>query len=256
MRLACILLAAAGPVYGADEDLYPIEKGNSWEFTDGWTTYTYVVEERSGKDAVLTARENGQLASRTLIRIEKDGIYEIGIENGSGAAKHAKPVLVIRFPVKVGDSWKGLLTISRHRYETETKVLGEEKVELRDGAKNAVVIVTTGETYGSSVTLKTWYVRGIGPVKSLLIASTGGQQMTFEYQLVKANVKPVKKRPVPQARKCGKCGSVVAKDDKVCGECGTELTPQKSERCGKCGAKLEAKEKHCGECGEPRRKDE
>lgn len=47
--------------------------------------------------------------------------------------------------------------------------------------------------------------------------------------------------------KCPKCGSEVAADDKVCGNCGAKL--QKTVVCPGCGEEVAASKKFCTKCG-------
>lgn len=217
---AALALLAASPAFAGDEEYYPVALGNAWEYTDGLNTWITTIEAVSGNDFVTATRMNGELVSRTVFRRDKEGIKEVAYENQKGAGKHAKPLLVLRFPIKAGDAWKGSFTVGGARYTTVTVVKGPQQIRVPAGTFTAIVYVSTAETYGMTMVTTTWFVKGIGVVRMNVASRMSGQPMELDYRLVKAGVRKA-------AARCGGCGAKFEADEDECGECGAKRRPRR-----------------------------
>jgi len=131
---------------------------------------TYIVD-RTGRLA--------ELGTQDMV-LDKDGLF---VTSSSFAKVTGRQ---IEMPAKLtpGTKWDSTVEVDRPGQQMKIastyKVVGPQKVKTKAGEREALLItsVGTGTLNGAAVRMesKSWYVRGVGGVKSEVSMSTGGKK--------------------------------------------------------------------------------
>jgi hypothetical protein len=169
---------------------YPLKTGNKWLYKETAPDGTVIrhLEEvlDGGQDAVRVGMSlNENPFAEIHYRLTDDGIFKIKMISAYGVDE-AKPYQkVLPATIKTGYAWNWK-SESKKAKET-AKIVGFEKVTVPAGTFDAVLVRYEGNAEDETVyTEKTWFVAGIGYVKSVSVVN--GETTTLEladYKLAK-----------------------------------------------------------------------
>lgn len=174
----------AGPTAG---DLQPLEPGYSWVYVaPGARQIRRVVGSEHVGRLLCTVMEweTGEAVERVWLRAESDGLKMYRISVGDRRFDLDDPVVVIRYPSRVGDRWDyeerhGAVTLSVSALNQ-----GEETVDVPAGRFSAARIHTIKTVGGETVLDQTsWYARGVGLVRMAVTYFEAGRQATSTLEL-------------------------------------------------------------------------
>lgn len=171
-------------------DLYPLAKGNKWEYTitvngkviDGNSIQevTELTEPKKKGDKLtakmtttVTVGEKKQ-SSTIELTVDETGVYS----TGDGTIRSDTPMLVIKLPAKSGTKWSEKLKVGGQEVPYAGEMKGSEKVQVPAGEYSAYPMVTTLGGKGDSSVYTSWHADGVGPVK--IQTGVGERAITME----------------------------------------------------------------------------
>lgn len=182
LRIAVLILAAA-PVLAAPiprdasrANYFPLAKGTTWTYRSEVAGFVIRVSESQVKNgrtqATLVYKFDNAEQSETMAG-DTTGVYRPG-ENGS----FDKPVLVLKYPLKVGETWTSRLPLGGANPEAKATVKRAVEVTVPAGKYEAMEVefMSTGE--GRPNTLTAWYAPNVGVVKQTTVLE--GRSTTIE----------------------------------------------------------------------------
>lgn len=185
--LFAMLILAGVPVWAAadDEDApdyYPLAEGNKWTYTVtiGDTKVSTSVEvtevkKKKGKTtATLVSTTADGKTSEEQISADSKGVYRGSIST----AKLDKPLTIIKYPVKSGDTWTETLKINGMNATVVSRVGKEVEVKVPAGKFKAYPVKATITLGDVEVTATTWYADKVGIVKQQL--AVGDNELLLE----------------------------------------------------------------------------
>ncbi|MGD9634067.1 MAG: hypothetical protein AB7I57_21895 [Pirellulales bacterium] len=191
---AMLVIAASGssrsqaqPSASADKPTaaayYPLAVGNTWQFEMTTAGTTRPVEFRVAKletiDNVPMYRVDtvisGNFAASESLAANTKGLFRYrynGIEI-------APPILLLRNPVRIGDSWSTETQLGDQKL-TVTCNVTEEKVSVEAGDFRAIKLVVETTVDGTQIKSEYWLAANTGIVKQLL--TIGGKLVEIKLQ--------------------------------------------------------------------------
>ncbi len=152
---------------------------------------TVLKEIKDGKPIYAIERTGGLTGlGEQTVRLEKDGIY---LNSSSVATVGGKDVEMPSNP-KMGDTWQNVTKVENGgttmNVTSTVKVGGIEKVQTKAGSREGLLISASGsgtmQNEKVKMSSKTWYVKGVGAVKSVLTTTyPGGRVQTLTIQETK-----------------------------------------------------------------------
>jgi hypothetical protein len=184
------------PAKAFEEDLFPAKLGNTWTFkgTAGTVplnmtaTVTSSTTAKGKTTAVFKWTQNGQVNQTETYSISSTGVVREASGVGGGSVI-SPPLPVIKYPMKVGNSWKwkGTLKSATQTFDgvADLKVAAKETVKTEAGTFSAykVDLDLTVTSNGKSLTIKNsyWYAAGAGMVKQAIdIPTPDGKTLTIQ----------------------------------------------------------------------------
>jgi hypothetical protein len=170
------LALAAPPPAEKPPDLFPLAKGNRWEYqhsgggTDlGITVVVVKSRTRDGKtEATVSATVEGQGTDDTEgLSADASGVYR----TFAGGVVPERPVPVIKYPARPGTSWSDKYKSGGLEADVSFTIKEAEKVTVPAGTYDkAVPVAATVEVGGGKTTITRWHVDGVGMVKQEVTA--------------------------------------------------------------------------------------
>jgi hypothetical protein len=156
----------------AERNLYPLKPGNKWEYTfcevTEPETKVEIVTEVTGCDtkegritATLSAAAPGEKAKEEKVISDERGVYR----NGVSGLTSDREFPIIKYPIKIGDTWIEKVRINGFEIEMTFVVGDAREVKVPAGRFRAIPITTTGIVNGKNKRTTKWFVDGIGVVK-------------------------------------------------------------------------------------------
>jgi hypothetical protein len=173
--------AVPAPVPAAKgAELYPLDVGATWDYKVEGSRRTAKVVRHDvvGADpvAVIEVSRDGVVVSSELLAARSDGVYRIGF----GGEMLDKPLPILKFPVKKGDTWTATgKVLDKPATLTFTVDAGDAKVPAGE-FKAAPVVVVKAESDGRVITQRITYAPGVGPV--LQVFTEGNRTVTIELE--------------------------------------------------------------------------
>jgi hypothetical protein len=169
---------------------YPLKAGNKWAYKetapDGKVIHHQEEVFSGGQDTVRVVMAlNGKVIAEIHYHLTGEGIFKTKMISAYGVdeSKPYQKVLPARISAGYAWSWE---SESKKAKET-AKVVGFEKVAVPAGTFDALLVQYDGNADdGTAYTEKTWFVKGIGYVKS--VSTVQGETTTMEladYRMVK-----------------------------------------------------------------------
>jgi len=169
IALTTLLLLGAAPVpkqLMKDEPYWPTAVGTKWVYEQGGKESTQEitkVEARDGGTTRLTVRtKNGD----DIIDVAPGGVTQRTVST------FTLDTLIVRFPIKAGDSWAFAYPVQAglHCIGGKMTVGEEEDVKVPAGTFRATKVVCTvtevrGKPIDKPYTLTHWYAKGVGLVR-------------------------------------------------------------------------------------------
>ncbi|MCS7167662.1 MAG: hypothetical protein RMI91_01405 [Gemmatales bacterium] len=164
-------MAWSQPGTGGKGDYYPLVVGTRWDYRivfDGEVkgSISEVVAEQETINNVrllrLEAHVKGTVVATEHLRATPQGVYRHRVQG----AESKSPVLVLRYPVKAGDSWKIATQVGQQRIEGKVTTRLDE-VEVPAGKFKAIVTEGDFEVDGKPLKVTTWFAEGVGVVKEI-----------------------------------------------------------------------------------------
>lgn len=199
--IGMILLLGAGLFMAfsaepADDMAYfPLETGNQWAYQS-----IYFDDTRFREDIIVDKPDNGTLrlmifnnanpVAEIQFQRDKNGLYKTKEISGVGVITYKPAQLSLASKLKAGASWKWQSADKKGKYNS--KVRNGGKITVPAGTFDTIVITTNGVSeFGEAYTDETWYVKGIGYVKS--ITTIGDKKKVDELVEYKVGEKTNKK---------------------------------------------------------------
>jgi len=162
-------------------DYYPLAVGNVWQFQMTTAGRTQPIEFRAAKLEIIdnvpmvridTVVAGNVVASESLVANDK-GLFRYrynGIEI-------APPIMLLRNPVRVGDSWSAETQIGGQKMNVSCRV-AEEKVTVKAGEFQTIKLSVETAAEGVQIKSDYWLSADTGIVKQLL--TIGGTVVEIE----------------------------------------------------------------------------
>jgi hypothetical protein len=166
--------------FGADDkpdekirecEYYPFAIGTTWKATGilfQKVTHRVVKYEKVGDElcAVVEHAINGKVRGSEHLVVRDDGLYRL---KAFGDPLDG-PLRMLKLPPKKDDTWEDRLKINKQEFIV-THTLSEDKVKVPAGEYDAVmveIVATNADTKAVFYRSKSWFVKGIGIVKTQL----------------------------------------------------------------------------------------
>lgn len=156
----------------------------------------------AGRAVRFTTRVNGELervdyreiSSRQIADIATDLLGPTANETGEPVVRQitlAQPLVLVRAPLAVGDSWQTRFQIDGHPITRTFDVIGRETIRVPAGTFDTWRIRAIGsDRPGHSLESTTWFAPGIGFVKSRVVH-------TAAFGLLKIETEELTRGPAP-----------------------------------------------------------
>lgn len=160
---------AASAISDADT-YYPMKDGNMWEYQllengEPFAVQTMGVISVKGNKVIIGAQQNREVVSQLYFEVAEDGIYRCGQDTIVGSSQTLPKQLVVKHKLKAGDKWTWK---SADKKNMRTAVVGPtEKVTVPGGTFDAITVTYFVQGEDFEYEEKTWYVKGLGYVKSV-----------------------------------------------------------------------------------------
>lgn len=151
-----------------------------------------VLQDVKDGKATFVQKQEGALVGEgdITLSLEKDGVYAMSSTKG----KIKEHSLEIPASLSVGGGWKDHTELEQQgtsiKLDNDVKIVGKERVSTKGGTFDDALYVTSvgkGTLGDQQVTLTTrsWYVRGKGPVKQIVeVVPAKGAKRTISMQLL------------------------------------------------------------------------
>ena len=162
---------------------YPLDVGNRWTFRveAGGNAATAIstitkIEKVDGKAlSKLEATLNGKVVATEHLVATPEGIYR----NRNNDMAIDPPLLLLKYPAKAGDEWKGVLNVGTEKGNYVCKT-AEEMVTVPAGKFKTLRVSITLEVAGQTVKTSYWFAKDTGFVKQTVDA--GGLNVLMELE--------------------------------------------------------------------------
>jgi hypothetical protein len=166
LALAPLATPAADP---EKPDYYPLAEGNKWVYvgTVGGqkievTAEVTAVTKKKGKlVATITTRAGGGKEITEELAADAKGVYRSSI----AGMKPDRPLTIIKYPLKSGDTWTEKLEISGMELVVETEVGEPADVKVPAGKFKTIPVTASLSIGGQELKSTTWYADKVGMVK-------------------------------------------------------------------------------------------
>jgi hypothetical protein len=157
-------------------DYYPLALGNQWVYrteVNGDRGYPSMMSKVGRIDQV-----NGQPEARIDCIISGETIVsEYYVSTDKGILHYGcppdsfdPPVFMLRYPIKVGDSWNDTRKVALGTATFAYRVEKVEEIEVPAGKFNAVKVDSTTKIKNTSLKCSFWFADGVGLVKFVVHA--------------------------------------------------------------------------------------
>ncbi|GBD35898.1 hypothetical protein HRbin36_01013 [bacterium HR36] len=172
------------PGPGGKADYYPLPVGSRWDFRvkvgdDVQGSISEVVAAAETINDVplvrLEAQVKGKVVATEHLRATPQGVYRYRAQG----VEAKPPFLVLRYPVKPGDSWEAETQVGKQKLKAKVKTRFEEVV-VPVGKFKAFATEIDMQIDGQPLKTTVWFVQGVGKVKQTL--DIGGQQLVLELE--------------------------------------------------------------------------
>ena len=174
MKLAFLVLFLFGNAQG---DFLPTKRGTRWEYRVGSVPVVMTVvgmENVGGASCVVVETTRGRKKERSWIQNSRGGLQIRRMMSGGRVNNLGSPALILKLPLKRGDTWKARIPILNEVAEYSYRNMGQEKVRVGAGEFTAWKIQATYQVSGSRFSQVSWYSAKTG---WLVKQTTGGQKM-------------------------------------------------------------------------------
>jgi hypothetical protein len=162
---------------------YPLAVGNIWQFEMTTAGATQPIEFRAAK---LETIDNVPMVRIDTIMASNVVVSESLVANDKGLFRYryngieiAPPIMLLRNPVRVGDSWSAETEIGGQKVTVSCRV-AEEKVSVKAGEFQTIKLAVETTADGVQIKSDYWLAADTGIVKQLL--SIGGTVVEIELQ--------------------------------------------------------------------------
>ena len=157
MRLALLALVLLGNVQG---EYLPSRKGANWVYRSGSQAVIQTVagtERVGGANCVILETNRGGKKERMWIQNSRGGLQIRKVLSRGAVNELRSPALLLKFPLKRGDSWKARIPFGNDVVEYSYRNLGPEKIRVPAGEFQAWKIQASGQVAGSRFSQVSWY---------------------------------------------------------------------------------------------------
>jgi hypothetical protein len=189
-----VVLACGAKLIGAElpdsKNYFPLDEGAEWTYkmtvagkTQKFTNKVAKIETIDDKKLTQmeSSLEGKVVASEHLTQTDK-GVFRHRISG----IELSKPVEIMRYPAKDGDTWEGESAAGNEKMKLSAKVTAEEVTVPAGSYKAARVDIDS--TGAQAVKASSWYVPDVGMVKQIIKLGP----VTIELELEK--YEPAKKK--------------------------------------------------------------
>jgi hypothetical protein len=180
--LAVVADLASGGTAQVQPNYYPLKEGSKWYYhtelpgmdAQTWIMHVAKLEKIDGVPLFrleMTKKDSGMTATEHL-RSGDDGVFRYRF-NGQPASK---PVCVIKYPVKAGDTWQDETEIGGQKVKMSCKVGNEEEVAVPAGKFKTMPVYVQADLGGLNMNTTFWFAANVGIVKQ--VVEFMGQKVT------------------------------------------------------------------------------
>jgi len=163
-------------------DYYPLVEGNKWQYVANVngtkaevTTAVTAVKKKKGKvTATISTLSRDGSDIEEEISSDAKGVYR----NSISGVKPDRPLTIIKYPIKSGDTWSETLKSSGMDVEVETTVGKQVAVKVPAGTFKTYPVDMTLTIGAQELKVTTWYADGVGIVKQKV--TVGELDLTME----------------------------------------------------------------------------
>ena len=163
--LAAVLLPITGPAAPVPKHLmknrpayyFPTTVGAKWEYESGTVVVVSKVEEGKGAKVVTVTYDGQKGAPFEVVEVSAAGL----VRTVSGGGKLDPPLVMLKGPVKVGDSW----AMSTAGLEGAKTIGAVETIKVPAGTFEAVRVDSDYTFVGRRRLNSAWYAPGVGLLK-------------------------------------------------------------------------------------------
>ncbi len=159
----------------AQESHLPLEVGQGWVLKDkkGEVTIRVAAAEKfADRDCFRVDWEtDGKAYQSEFWAKSPEGILAVGRRFAGRDLAFSKPYLLLRDPLKAGDSWTASIVMGAAKQDLQMTVGPEEEVAVPAGKYRAMRVVFKGD----AVEYRRWYARGVGLVREDVLAVVKGE---------------------------------------------------------------------------------
>lgn len=173
MILTAMILSFSSCSLFKQPDYFPLSQGSEWTYAFGKDEVTFKVTGEETVDGKKCAIYEAVIKN---IPSQKEYYYKTDKEvtsimrsyaNGQVKVKLEPPETIMKFPLKVGESWTWTGQMGNVEKVTFTfKVAKKEKITVPAGTFNAIKLDIEGTTpQGKSINTERWYAPDVGMIK-------------------------------------------------------------------------------------------
>lgn len=173
MNLLALLLVFSN----VQDDFIPLKKGVKWlyKFGDKEVVQSVTSTEKIGTvDTFVVESDMSGQKERMWIAPNAEGMWLYKVHSGDSVSELAKPAMLLKFPLKSGDTWESKIPAGDAIVEYSFENGGEEEIAVPAGKYTAWKIKMRGKMGSVQFSGTYWYTKGIGLVKQS-ISSPGGE---------------------------------------------------------------------------------
>lgn len=152
------------------EGFYPLEKGTRWVYAAEGTNLVQKVEGKETVDKVECAVIATGDEARVWLAESADGVRWYRLQTGTSFEDLKSPALMLKYPLEKGAKWETALVSDKAEVKYAFENLGEEEIKVPAGTFKAWKIRMTGTLDTTSFEGTSWYAKGVGLVKQVLVA--------------------------------------------------------------------------------------
>ncbi len=172
MNLLALIAAFAAP----QDDFIPLKKGVKWVYKmqDQDVVQSVTATEKiNNTETFVVESDMGGQKERTWIAPNAEGMWLYKVQSGESVSELAKPVMLIKYPLKSGDTWESKIPLGNSIVDYTFENGGEEEVTVPAGKFTAWKIKMKGKMGGLSFSGTYWYAKGTGLVKQSMSSPQG-----------------------------------------------------------------------------------
>ncbi len=177
MKLIFLVLVFGG---NAQDDFLPSRQGARWIYRSGAQEVVQTVtgtEKVGGVSCVVLQTKRGGRTERAWIQSSRRGLQIRRVMSRGKVNDLRSPALLLKLPLKKGDTWKARIPFGNEVVEYAYRNLGQVKIRVPAGEFLAWKIEAKIRAAGTPSTQYSWYS---GKTGWLVKQTTGGQKLELK----------------------------------------------------------------------------